>query len=99
NGGFTDWTSWTACSVTCDDGIKSRRRRCRNPAPCHNGTDCVGDKFEQKICSEPVVDGQWSKWSNFSECNVPMGEGTHTRYRQCNNPPVCGGKDCKGHSN
>ena len=52
DGGFTDWTAWDTCSVTCGSGTQSRTRDCTNPAPAHGGTDCVGDIMESQTCDE-----------------------------------------------
>ena len=43
------------CSVTCGSGLIQRTRECNNPAPAHNGSDCLGFKKEEKYCSMPAV--------------------------------------------
>lgn len=44
-----------------------------------------------------AIDGGYSEWSKFSECNASCGGGIMVRKRSCNNPdPQHGGKDCKG---
>lgn len=44
-----------------------------------------------------AVDGAYSEWSPFSECNVSCGIGLKIRKRSCNNPePKNGGRDCSG---
>ena len=40
-GGYTDWSEWSACSKTCDGGIKKRTRSCTNPSPTNGGKNCV----------------------------------------------------------
>ena len=40
NGGYTEWNSWTPCSVTCGRGIKKRQRFCTNPEPAYGGVAC-----------------------------------------------------------
>lgn len=43
------------------------------------------------------MDGAYSEWSPFSECNVSCGIGLKIRKRSCNNPePKNGGRDCSG---
>lgn len=42
NGGWTDWSPWSACSLTCGMAVKFRRRTCGNPKPLHGGRTCVG---------------------------------------------------------
>ncbi|XP_053388217.1 uncharacterized protein LOC128551395 [Mercenaria mercenaria] len=44
-----------------------------------------------------VVDGNWSPWSSWSECDVSCENGTESRVRSCTNPPPkYGGLDCPG---
>ena len=44
-----------------------------------------------------VVNGGWSDWGPFGECDKPCGKGNKVRNRSCNNPsPEHGGKQCEG---
>lgn len=48
NGGWSEWTPYSDCSVTCGSGMKTKTRECNNPAPKHGGKDCDGrDKFDE----------------------------------------------------
>ena len=40
NGGYSEWSNWTACSVTCGTGLRYRGRVCDNPEPQNGGLDC-----------------------------------------------------------
>ncbi|KAJ8046309.1 Hemicentin-1 [Holothuria leucospilota] len=103
HGGWSEWGDWSQCSVSCLEGIQTRRRRCNNPAPDNGGDDCVGPNSEQAICDEGPcpIDGEWGPWRNAGECSATCYyEGSpvyrHMR-RRCNNPvPMYGGKDCTG---
>lgn len=50
DGGWSDWTDWSACSTTCERGIQVRYRYCNNPKPSHNGKTCPGQHYETKYC-------------------------------------------------
>ncbi|XP_066275229.1 SCO-spondin-like [Branchiostoma lanceolatum] len=100
DGGWSDWSPWFDCSVTCGVGTRTRNRACTNPAPANGGADCVGPDQETQECDTGVpcpVDGGWSDWSPWFDCSVTCGVGTRTRNRACTNPaPANGGADCVG---
>ncbi|XP_078581925.1 scavenger receptor cysteine-rich domain-containing protein DMBT1-like [Branchiostoma floridae x Branchiostoma japonicum] len=54
DGGWTDWSPWSACSVTCGVGEQTRARSCTNPAPAHGGAECDGDAEETQECDTMV---------------------------------------------
>ncbi|KAK3095360.1 hypothetical protein FSP39_013702 [Pinctada imbricata] len=99
DGGYTDWSSWITCSVTCGGGYQTRTRSCTSPAPQHGGADCVGDGYEKQGCNAHScpIDGALSKWSSWGKCTVTCGGGSQIRERSCTNPtPQYGGADCSG---
>ncbi|KAI0220953.1 Thrombospondin-1, partial [Lamellibrachia satsuma] len=100
NGGWSDWSAWGACSVTCGGGYKTRTRSCSNPSPSGGGRQCVGDGTEIQSCIGqfcPSVNGGWSYWSAWGACSVTCGGGYKTRTRSCSNPsPSGGGRQCVG---
>ena len=43
NGGYSNWTRWSNCSVTCGDGVMTRSHQCNNPSPAGpDAKDCSG---------------------------------------------------------
>ncbi|XP_035668228.1 A disintegrin and metalloproteinase with thrombospondin motifs adt-1-like isoform X1 [Branchiostoma floridae] len=102
DGGWTDWGSWSACSVTCGVGEQTRDRTCTDPEPANGGADCDGLAQETQACDTGVsclviVDGGWTDWGSWSACSVTCGVGEQTRDRTCTNPePANGGADCDG---
>ncbi|XP_078666385.1 semaphorin-5A-like isoform X2 [Branchiostoma floridae x Branchiostoma belcheri] len=54
NGGWSDWSSWSNCSVACGVGTETRNRTCTNPAPANGGADCVGPDQETQACDTEV---------------------------------------------
>jgi hypothetical protein len=51
DGGWTTWSSWGTCSLTCGGGTQTRTRTCTNPAPANGGADCVGSATEAQSCN------------------------------------------------
>ena len=101
DGGWTTWSNWSACDVTCGGGTIVRTRNCSEPPPAHGGLACEGDDVSEEACAveECPVDGGWSEWSAFGACSVSCGEGNRTRVRFCNEPvPAFGGETCDGDS-
>jgi len=51
DGGWTDYSAWSACSKTCGGGVQTRTRTCTKPVPRYGGKDCVGDAKEDRACN------------------------------------------------
>ncbi|XP_052264383.1 coadhesin-like isoform X5 [Dreissena polymorpha] len=100
HGGWSLWSPWGSCSVTCDVGMQRRDRSCSNPYPSKDGDHCYGDSRDDQICYEHgCTNGGWSAWANWSSCTATCGGGLRTRDRMCNNPvPSYLGRYCDGPS-
>ncbi|XP_069890339.1 hemicentin-1 [Dipodomys merriami] len=101
HGGFSPWSSWRSCSVTCGKGIQKRSRLCNSPPPANGGKRCHGSDSETRTCQNKLcpVDGHWSEWSLWEECTRSCGRGNRTRTRACNDPPAQhGGRPCEGNA-
>ncbi|XP_063399772.1 receptor-type tyrosine-protein phosphatase gamma-like [Mytilus trossulus] len=57
NGGWSSWTSWGACNVTCGTGQQSRRRYCNNPSQANAGADCQGAEIDLIACARSQCAG------------------------------------------
>ncbi|XP_013419109.1 A disintegrin and metalloproteinase with thrombospondin motifs adt-1 isoform X2 [Lingula anatina] len=94
---WTEWGSFSACSVTCGTGSRMRARTCKGGRP---GIDCPGKALETPICKirdcspAPPRKAQWTAWGRYGECSVTCGGGERSRSRSC----ITGvpGVDCPG---
>ncbi|XP_031563408.1 coadhesin-like [Actinia tenebrosa] len=95
NGKWSAWSGWSGCAPgVCAGNQKIRTRTCSNPVPSTDGAYCVGDNAEQKDC---MIDGGWTEWSQWSQCENPCGGSYVNRTRECDNPkPTPDGKPCTG---
>ncbi|CAH1263786.1 HMCN1 [Branchiostoma lanceolatum] len=49
-GGWTEWTPWSACAVTCGAGTSLRSRNCTNPLPSLPDLTCEGSAVQTTTC-------------------------------------------------
>ncbi|WAR25475.1 HMCN1-like protein, partial [Mya arenaria] len=99
NGMWSEWTVWSSCDATCDDGHRLRIRRCSHPPPMYHGKPCVGKDIETGACNDGhcKIDGGWTQWFEWGACSTTCGSGSTSRFRVCSNPkPEYGGDFCDG---
>ncbi|KAM7370189.1 hypothetical protein PAMP_011460 [Pampus punctatissimus] len=75
------WTQWSACSRTCDVGVRRRYRSGTNPPPAFGGQPCKGERVGIDTCSIEPCFGVKEPWSSWSKCSVTCGGGYRTRTR------------------
>lgn len=73
NGGFSEWSDFSPCSMMCGEGAMIRRRSCNNPAPANGGDDCVGPYHELKPCKLKECPGKFNE--TLHTCNYGGGAG------------------------
>ncbi|XP_060065640.1 SCO-spondin-like, partial [Ylistrum balloti] len=49
-GDWAHWSSWSACSHSCGNGVHFRDRTCTDPAPLYGGSHCKGKGSEMTPC-------------------------------------------------
>ena len=58
HGQYSEWGTWSNCSVSCGEGIQSRDRECDSPAPSSNGLMCSGNPEEKMTCTTEDCEGK-----------------------------------------
>ncbi|XP_074659491.1 MAM and LDL-receptor class A domain-containing protein 1-like [Tubulanus polymorphus] len=80
NGNWGPWSPYSACSVTCETGQKTRTRKCNNPAPKYGGSDCSGSDKQTESCTMPsCFDSDFEKGYNGWQTSGPK---KWRRYRK-----------------
>ena len=80
--GWSSWSPWSSCSVTCGEGRRTRGRDC---SPLTRGQTCEGEDSQEERCGQPC--STWSPWSAWSQCSTSCGPGRRTRERTCQGGP------------
>ncbi|XP_052715472.1 deleted in malignant brain tumors 1 protein-like [Crassostrea angulata] len=90
DGGYSEWSLWAECTVTCGGGTSMRRRTCTNPSPQHGGKQCEGEANETVECNT----------NSCSICNNPAMEfECHNKVHCIDKDYVCDGlPDCADNS-
>jgi len=57
DGGWTPWSTFGRCSVTCGTGDLQLLRYCRNPRPKNGGKQCIGPSRDQIPCTRKICPG------------------------------------------
>lgn len=91
---LSDWSEWTACTLTCGTGTRSHKRTVTTDRQ-NNGKPC-GDLVAVANCAETpcTINCVLSAWSSWSVCSATCGGGTKQRSRTVlqspgSDPAVC----------
>ena len=99
HGGWTDFSDWSTCTLSCGKGTQVCFRTCEKPAPAYGGNACAGAEEKQQVCNTHScpINGNWGGWGALEACTVTSCglTGTQTKRRTCSDPtPAFGGKQC-----
>lgn len=104
DGGWSEFSNYSACSASCGVGMRIRSRICNSPMPQFQGQECSGESFQVQHCNEgncfemmtsavvPRAEVVWSAWSDWNECTALCGSGLKSRTRKC----LHADGDCEG---
>merc|ERR1719215_82258 len=99
---LSEWSKWTQCTKTCDNGITTRSRT-KIIQPKFTGSElsnCNGNLEELESCNTgpcdvlscSPVDCQYSNWGEWSACNKCGGQ--RMRSRTITTQASCKGRQC-----
>ncbi|HAN30124.1 MAG TPA: hypothetical protein DCQ06_00870 [Myxococcales bacterium] len=77
DGGWSPWSAFSACSVSCGGGIRTATRTCSSPTPSCGGMTCSGDASKTEPCnSEPCGGTGLSKGTSVFTKGAEVITGT-----------------------
>ncbi|XP_078354915.1 uncharacterized protein LOC144639494 isoform X2 [Oculina patagonica] len=106
--GLKNFTNWTVTSLHYwgENPVGTWNLIIRNTKPWRKNRNVLGQprsdsravgKSKRAKSAPTKVDGRYSHWSSWSQCNATCGSGTQQRSRSCTNPPPPHrGTQCKG---
>ncbi|KAJ4938057.1 hypothetical protein JOQ06_002683 [Pogonophryne albipinna] len=89
---MSEWISWSACSVSCGMGMRSRERYVKQYP--EDGSNCQLQTEETEKC---VINDECSpsscvvtEWAEWDPCSATCGLGMRRRERMVKMPPIDG---------
>ncbi|KAM5255351.1 SCO-spondin-like [Ctenodactylus gundi] len=84
-GGWTQWSSWSECPVSCGGGEQVRTRACVVPAPPPRGLPCQGLDTQTQHCGQQLCPQLLDacSWGSWGPCSRTCGPGLISRSGSC----------------
>lgn len=101
-GSVGEWTSWSNCDRSCNEGVRIRTRKCFDSDG--NELDagfCEQDERELAMCNlgkcdDSIWEGKNSHWTEFGDLTDCDSNELKSRHRLCNfSSGNCQGHECK----
>eukprot|EP00931_Biecheleriopsis_adriatica_P037977 TRINITY_DN21785_c0_g1_i2.p1 TRINITY_DN21785_c0_g1~~TRINITY_DN21785_c0_g1_i2.p1 ORF type:complete len:1661 (-),score=280.93 TRINITY_DN21785_c0_g1_i2:68-5050(-) len=98
---WSQWSEYSACSVTCGGGEMSRSRQVAH-LPQHGGLKCEHNSTMEvkmcniEVCPTVVRDCEFSLWNDWQDCSQPCGGGQQHRTRILLVEATEDGRPCQG---
>lgn len=90
--GWSSWTQWSACSRSCDVGVRRRYRSGTNPPAAFGGRRCIGDRVGIDTCSIEPCFGKPLELCFCLEKNL-IKKGKRTMSELCSTQRYAGPMD------
>jgi hypothetical protein len=89
-----DWSTWSACDVTCGGGTSTRSREI-DVDVVFGGVACP-DAYADQPCNDQAcpIDCVTESWTAWSACSASCGPGEQSRTRAITTTPAHGGRAC-----
>uniref|UniRef100_A0A8C6PBB6 Spondin-1 n=1 Tax=Nothobranchius furzeri TaxID=105023 RepID=A0A8C6PBB6_NOTFU len=85
---MSEWISWSACSVSCGMGMRSRERYVKQYPEDGSLCQLNTEETENRDLLKYTIPCMLSPWSEWSECSVTCGRGVRTRQRMLKSDPA-----------
>nr|XP_045016023.1 SCO-spondin [Jaculus jaculus] len=83
--GWTLWSPWSECPVSCGGAVQVRTRACTVPAPQRGAPHCQGPGTQTQSCGQRPCLGllETCSWGPWGPCSHSCGPGLASRSGSC----------------